>query len=94
MPDRQPTASPVPEARDERPLSDVPVGLDVRLLRFELPPAEVEPLLERGVLPGRVLRTVRRAPTGMPVVRVAGSVLALRRETAAGLVVTPLVPGR
>lgn len=66
-------------------LSDMPIGEEVELETIELPERELETLLERGILPGCRLRVVRRSPFGDPVVRVEGTVLALRRETASCL---------
>jgi len=68
-------------------LSDVPLDEVVELVRFDLPAEELEPLLERGVLPGCRLCPVRRSPFGDPVVLVDGSLLALRREMAGCLCV-------
>lgn len=68
-------------------LSDVPLEEVVELVRFDLPPEEVEPLLERGVLPGCRLCPVRRSPFGDPVILVDGTLLALRREMAGCLCV-------
>lgn len=86
-----------PEAADGGPdetgagsdlrMSEVPVGVEVELLRIEAREALLEPLLERGFLPGCRLCTVRRAPSGDPILRLDGTVLALRRETAACLCV-------
>ncbi len=63
-------------------LSEVPLDEVVELESFDLPGGELEPLLERGVLPGCRIRMVRRSPFGDPVVDVEGTMLALRRETA------------
>ncbi len=63
-------------------LSDVPLHQVVELVRIDLPSEQIEPLLERGVLPGCHLCPVRRSPFGDPVVDVEGSLLALRREVA------------
>lgn len=76
-------APPGPDLR----MSDVPVGVEVELLGIEATDALLEPLLERGFLPGCRLCTVRRAPSGDPILRLDGTVLALRRETAACLCV-------
>lgn len=70
-------------------LSDVPLGEVVELESFDLPAEELEALLERGVLPGCRIRTVRRSPFGDPVVEVEGTMLALRREMARCLCVRP-----
>ena len=66
----------------DRRLSDVALREEVELLRIELPLEQVEPLLERGLLPGCRLCPIRTSPSGDPVVMVDGSLLALRRETA------------
>lgn len=79
------TAAPpdsLPEDEPEIRLADVPLRQVVELVRIDLPNEQVEPLLERGVLPGCTLCPVRRSPFGDPVVDVDGSLLALRREVA------------
>ena len=68
-------------------LSDIPLGQEVELDSMELPEAEMETLLERGVLPGCRMCPVRHSPFGDPVVHVDGTVLALRRELASCLCV-------
>ena len=73
-------------ARELR-LADIPLGEVVELVRMDLPEAELEALLERGVLPGCRLCPVRRSPFGDPIVVVEGTVLALRREMAGCLCV-------
>ena len=70
----------VPEA-DLR-LTDISVDEVVELVRFEMPADQIEPLLERGVLPGCHVCPVRRSPSGDPIIDVDGVMLALRRETA------------
>lgn len=66
-------------------LDDIAIGREVELESIELPERELEALLERGILPGCRLTLVRRSPFGDPIVRVEGTVLALRRETASCL---------
>jgi len=63
-------------------LGDVPLRQTVELTHIDLPAEEMEPLLERGVLPGCRICPVRSSPSGDPIVSVDGSLLALRRETA------------
>jgi len=63
-------------------LADVPLRETVELVRIDLTPDEMEPLLERGVLPGCHLCPVRRSPAGDPIIMVDGSLLAIRRELA------------
>lgn len=82
----RPTPTPPGNEPDLR-LSDVPLEEVVELVRIDLPQDELEPLLERGVLPGCRLCPVRRSPFGDPVVLVDGSLLALRRELAGCLCV-------
>lgn len=59
----------------------------VELTRIDLPLEQAEPLLERGLLPGCRICPVRVSPSGDPIVSIDGSVLALRKETAACLCV-------
>ena len=68
-------------------LADVPLDQQVELVRIDLPADQMEPLLERGVLPGCRLCPVRKSPAGDPIVLVDGSLIALRREMAACLCV-------
>lgn len=68
-------------------LADVPLRQTVELVRIDLPAEELEPLLERGILPGCLLCPVRRSPFGDPVLLVDGSLIALRREMAGCLCV-------
>lgn len=77
----------VRHAPDELRLIDVELDETVELVRIDLPSDELEPLLERGVLPGCELCPVRRSPGGDPIIRVDGNVLALRRELAGCLCV-------
>jgi len=68
-------------------LGDVPLRQEVELVAIDLPPDQAEPLLERGVLPGCRICPVRSSRGGDQVVSIDGSLLALRRETAACLCV-------
>lgn len=70
------------DAAEDLRLADIPLGEAVELVRFDLSPEEMEPLLERGLLPGCLLCPVRRSPFGDPIVDVEGTLLALRREMA------------
>lgn len=56
-------------------------------MRIDLPDDQLEPLLERGMLPGCRLCPVRRSPFGDPIVMLDGTLLALRREMAGCLCV-------
>lgn len=66
-------------------LMDIGLRQVVELVDIDLPEEQMEPLLERGLLPGCRLSTVRRSPSGDPIVEVEGVVLALRREMASRL---------
>jgi len=79
-------ASPGREEDDLR-LDAVPLRQTVELVRIDLPIEQVEPLLERGLLPGCRMCPVRRSPGGDPIVTVDGNLLALRREMAGCLCV-------
>jgi ferrous iron transport protein A len=58
--------------------------------RLELPEDIARRLMELGFLPGHVIVPARSAPGGEPrVYRVDGSEVALRRETAAHLILKP-----
>ena len=71
-------------------LAEVPLRETVELVRIDLPDEQVEPLFERGMLPGCSLCPVRHSPSGDPIVRVDGALLALRRELARCICVRPL----
>lgn len=72
----------------ERMLADVPLEEEVVLVRIDMAGDDLEPLLERGIVPGCKLCPVRHAPAGGPTVyAVDGALVALRRETASCLCV-------
>ncbi len=87
LPTVGPTAGSVPEQPQELRLDAVPLQQTVELVRIDLPIEQVEPLLERGLLPGCRMCPVRRSPGGDPIVTVDGNLLALRREMAGCLCV-------
>jgi Fe2+ transport system protein FeoA len=68
-------------------LPSIPLRQTVELVHIDLPADLAEPLLERGVLPGCKICPVRSSPSGDPIISIDGSLLALRRETAACLCV-------
>lgn len=72
---------------DALTLREVPLRQTVELVSIDLPDDEVEPLLERGILPGCRMCPVRRSPSGDPILLVDGLLIALRRETAGCLCV-------
>ena len=80
-------------ATSELTLAGVPLREEVELVRIDLPPEQMEALLERGLLPGCRLCPMYRSPFGDPVVEVDGTLLALRRETAGCLCVKRMGAG-
>lgn len=77
----QETELPTVQPNDLR-LGDIPLNETVELVHIDLPADQLEPLLERGVLPGCRICPVRSSPSGDPIVSIDGSLLALRKETA------------
>ena len=74
-------------------LSDLAQGDAAQLERLDLAPDLAERLMEIGFVPGTQVRVARSAPGGDPrVYRVDGVEIALRRETAACLIVRPECP--
>ncbi len=74
-------------ANVELRLPAIPLRQTVELVHIDLPADQAEPLMERGVLPGCRICPVRSSPSGDPIISIDGSLLALRRETAACLCV-------
>lgn len=87
LPMVEPATAPSSDEGPELRLADIPLRQSCELIRIDLPHDELEPLLERGVLPGCELCPVRRSPSGDPIVTVDGTLLALRREMAGCLCV-------
>lgn len=75
------------DVEGELRLDDIGLDEEVELVRIDLPADQLEPLLERGLLPGCRLCPVRRSPSGDPIVSVDGTIVALRREMAGCLCV-------
>jgi len=71
-------------------LSDLRKGEAGILEHIDLPEPEARRLMELGFLPGSMVVAARSAPGGDPrVFRVDGAEVALRRETAACLILKP-----
>ena len=71
-------------------LDDLVKGEEGVLDSIELPEAEARRLMELGFLPGILVGAAGRSPFGDPrIFRVDGSEVALRRETAARLILRP-----
>ena len=71
-------------------LADLAEGQEYRLDRIDLPEPDARRLMELGFLPGTLVTPARSAPFGDPrVYQVDGSEVALRRETAVRIFVTP-----
>lgn len=82
----------VARGSDDLRLTEIALQKIVELVRIDLPDDELEPLLERGVMPGCQLCPVRRSPSGDPIVLVDGTLIALRRELAGCLCVRHAPP--
>ncbi len=77
-----------PPGADHRNLTDVPLDEEVILVRIDVAGEDIEPLLERGIVPGCKVCPVRHSPAGGPTIyRVDGHLVALRKETASCLCV-------
>ena len=69
-------------------LASLAVGDEAILERIELPADDAQRLMELGFLPGAAIAAARGSPLGHTrVFRVDGSEVALRRETAACLII-------
>lgn len=74
-------------ARTPRKLAELREGEQAVIERLELPDNLATRLMEMGFLPGNTVTAARCAPGGDPrVFRVDGSEIALRKETAAHLI--------
>ncbi len=72
-------------------LSAVPLGQKGRVVGYALPPEQRQRLLEMGLTVGAQFEVVRYAPMGDPIdIKVRGYHLSLRKNEAAGVLVTRL----
>ncbi len=72
-------------------LSLLPLGQKGRVVSISLPEEQRQRLLEMGLTVGAQLEVVRYAPLGDPVdIKVRGYHLSLRKNEAAGVLVTRL----
>src|SRR5512145_2589804 len=97
MPQTEPTrrAGRTPRSASPRTLCDLRRGDAAILDRLELPVEEARRLMALGFLPGARVVAALSAPGGDPrVFQVDGSEVALRRETAAHIVISPPTAGR
>jgi ferrous iron transport protein A len=70
-----------------RKLAELREGQQGTIDRLDLPADVANRLMELGFLPGSIVTAARSAPGGDPrVFRVDGSEIALRKETAANLI--------
>lgn len=73
---------------DDESLAEVPVGHTVVVRGLSAAGGARRRLLDLGLVPGTVIRVVRRSPLGDPTAYlIRGSLLALRREDAARVLV-------
>lgn len=81
----------MPAAAAHRSLIDLRQNETGVLDRIDLPDDVAQRLMHLGFLPGLLVEAARSAPLGDPrVFRVDGSEVALRRETAARMILRPL----
>ena len=81
----------MPVAAAHRSLIDLRQNETGVLDRIDLPEDVAQRLMHLGFLPGLPVEAARSAPLGDPrVFRVDGSEVALRRETAARMILRPL----
>ena len=77
----------VNKKRNARNLAELKRGESGTLERLDLPEEDARRLMEMGFLPGHAITRGHSAPGGDPrVFQVDGSEVALRRETAARLI--------
>ena len=77
----------VNKKRNARNLAELKRGESGTLERLDLPEEDARRLMEMGFLPGHAVTRGQSAPGGDPrVFQVDGSEVALRRETAARLI--------
>ncbi len=77
------------ESKEPRFLTQVPIGVDARVVSVSGESSVTHRLMEMGVIPGVVLRVIKAAPFGDPIeVRVKGYSLAMRKNEASAIEVT------
>ncbi len=77
-----------------RKLSELAAGEEAILESIDLPDDEARHLMVLGFLPGHRIQVGFCAPGGDPrIYRVDGSEVAIRRQTAAHLIATPIAGG-
>ena len=75
-------------------LNLLPIGQAAVISELALPDAVEHHLMHMGFSPEARVLAVRRAPAGDPTVyAIDGMEIALRRETARGILVDPVAPG-
>ena len=71
-----------------RHLSDVPLNQSCQIQRLDGPRQDCDRLLDLGFTPGEEVAVIHAAPLGDPlVIRVRGTLLALRKREAAWIIV-------
>lgn len=73
------------------PLSELPIGQWGRVVSLKARGMTRCRLLDLGLVPDTLVQAVRRSPLGDPIAyRIRGALIALRREEAGQVLVTPL----
>lgn len=74
------------EIVSETTLTDLPAGIDARVISIEGDGVAVRRLMEMGVVPGASIRVIKSAPFGDPIeVKIRRYHLALRRNEASAV---------
>jgi len=75
-------------------LSDLSLGSDCQIVSLELSGLLRRRILDLGIVPGTLIRCIRRGPSGDPTAyMVRGTLIALRSEDAAQIFVRKLSNG-
>lgn len=75
-------------------LSDLSLGSDCQIVSLELSGLLRRRILDLGIVPGTLIRSIRRGPSGDPTAyMVRGTLIALRSEDAAQIFVRKLSNG-
>ncbi|MCB8817926.1 FeoA family protein [Desulfosporosinus shakirovi] len=75
-------------------LSDLSLGSDCQIVSLELSGLLRRRILDLGIVPGTLIRCIRRGPSGDPTAyMVRGTLIALRSEDAAQIFVIKLSNG-
>ncbi|HHY91525.1 MAG TPA: ferrous iron transport protein A [Clostridiales bacterium] len=73
------------------PLSDLPVGINARVLHLKATGLSRRRLLDLGLVPGTQVKILRKSPLGDPTAyEIRGASVALRKKDASNILVQPV----